>query len=56
MEGHPLPGQAEGLLEEHLLLLRQAGLEKLQGALAGQKLLVLLDDELMRPEQALMDR
>ena len=37
MEGHPLPGQVEGLLEEHLLLLLllQAGLEKPQGALAG---------------------
>ena len=36
VEGHPLPGQAEGLLEEHLLLLLlQAGLENLRGALAG---------------------
>ena len=39
MEGHPLLGQAEGLLkllEEHLLLLLlQAGPDKLQGALAG---------------------
>ena len=39
-----------------LLLLLQAGLRKLKGALARWMLWVLLEDELKRPGQALMER
>ena len=39
-----------------LLLILQAGLRKLRGALDRWMLQVLLEDELKRPGQALMER
>ena len=56
---HPLPGQAEKLLmklEENLLLLLLACPMKLWRVLGGWLLLVLLEDDLKRPRQVLMER
>ena len=56
---HPHPGQAEGLLmkpEEYLLLLLQAGLMRLLWEQDGWVLLALLEDELKRLGQALVER
>ena len=56
MEGHPHLRQAEVLLVERLLLLLlQAGQERMQG-LAGQGVLALLKDELKRPGQTLVGK
>ena len=60
VECHLHPRQAEGLLkklEEYLLLLLlQAGLIRLLGEQDGWVLLAMLEDELKRPEQALVER
>ena len=56
---HPLPRQAEELLkklEERLLLLLLACPIKLKRVLGGWLLLVLLEDDLKRPGQVLLER
>ena len=60
VEFHPHPGQAEGMLmkpkEYLLLLLLQADPMRLLGEQDGWVLVALLEDELKRSGQALVER